>query len=362
MNSHIAGHDFDYHLLRYSPLALALPYLLNSNNAQLGKVHVGFSFAKKGHNRVDRSSILRRIVLSGTADSGYIPHNGFEGHTVTRALQIGDRIWLTVIVAATVFLYHRTLAYCWQAWKVEPQYSIAYLVPLVSGYFLWQKWPQVRATPRSPSHWGLLLIILAILLHLGGVLLDISGPSSVSMLVFLTGCCLYLHGTGLLRVLAFPLAYLIFAIPVPGGALDVLGFPLQLWASSAAATLLQVIGMDVTRNGVNLSASGFDVQVAAACSGMSSLVALTGVSAVFAYLTSLRPAQKWLLFFLAIPIAVMANVVRIATIVLVGYKWGVVAATTVYHKWSSPILFLVAIAILLMVNRGLEWRNTHRTT
>ncbi len=281
---------------------------------------------------------------------------------MTRDSHIAERIWLAVIVVSAILLYHKTFAYCWWEWKEEPQYSLAYLVPFVSGYFLWRKWPQVRETPRSPSGWGLVLIVLALVMHLGGTLLDVSGPSSVSMLIFLTGCCLYLHGAGLVKTIAFPLAYLVFAIPVPGGVTDEVGFPLQLWASGATAVLLRGLGMEVMRNGVNLSVPGFDMQVAEACSGMSSLVALTGVAAVFAYMTRLRSAQKWVLFFMAIPIALTANIVRISTIALVGHRWGAGAATEIYHKWSSPILFLVAIIILFLINRGFEWLNARRTT
>lgn len=274
----------------------------------------------------------------------------------------GERIWLAAIVAAAVVLYQRTFAYFWREWQSEPQYSLAWLVPFVSGYFLWKKRRQVHSTPRTPTGWGLALIIAAIVLHLSGTLLDISGPSSISVLVYIVGCCLYLHGPALVRTLWFPLAYLVFAVPVPGGVTDIVGFPLQLWASGATSAILSTLGIQVVRNGVNLSVGGFDLQVAEACSGMSSLVALAGVAAVFAYLTSLRPWQKWVLFSLAVPIALAANVVRIATIALVGIGWGADVATGVYHKWSSHLLFAMAMLILLLANRGMEWLNRRGTT
>jgi len=273
-----------------------------------------------------------------------------------------ELIWLGVIAAAAAAMYLKTFAYCLREWGAEAQYSLAYLVPFVSGYFLWKKWPVVLKTQRSPTAWGLVLIVLAIFMHLAGSVLDVSGPSSVSMLLYLVGACLYFHGPRLVKVLAFPLAYLVFAIPVPGGVTDVIGFPLQLWASGSTAAILRTLGMDVTRTGVNLSVPGFDFQVAEACSGMSSLVALVGVTAVFAYLTRLPPAQKWFLFLLAAPIALAANIARITTIALVGHKWGEESATGLYHTWSSPLLFLAAIIILFFINWGLEWLNARRTT
>ena len=274
----------------------------------------------------------------------------------------GEVVWLAVVIVSAILLYLRTFAYCWKAWSEETQYSLAYLVPFVSGYFLWKKWPDARKTQRSPSVWGLALIVIALVMHFGGTLLDVSGPSSISILLYLIGACIYFHGPGLVKALAFPLAYLVFAVPVPGGVTDLVGFPLQLWASGMTATILRTIGMEVTRSGVNLSVPGFEFQVAEACSGMSSLVALVGVTAVFAYMTRLHAWQKWFLFFLATPIALAANILRITTIALVGYKWGSDAATGMYHNWSSPILFFAAIVILFFINWGLEWLNGRRTT
>lgn len=273
-----------------------------------------------------------------------------------------EKIWLLVIVVSAAMLYLRTFAYCWREWNQESQYSLAFLVPFVSGYFLWKKWPEVRLTERSPASWGLALIAAALIMHMGGTILDVSGPSSVSILLYLVGGCIYFHGLRLVKVLAFPLAYLVFAVPIPGGVTDIVGFPLQLWASGSTAAVLRAIGMEVTRTGVNLSVPGFEFQVAEACSGMSSLVALVGVTAVFAYLTRLPPSQKWLLFFMSAPVALVANIIRITTIALVGYKWGPDVATGLYHHWSSPLLFLIAILVLFFMNWGLECINGRRTT
>ena len=286
-----------------------------------------------------------------------------KSHTAaeSRFMQ-SELIWIAVIAAAAILMYLKTFAYCFREWNAEAQYSLAYLVPFVSGYFFWKRWPMVTKARRSPSTWGLALIVVAVLMHLGGSILDISGPSSFSILFYIVGACLYFHGSAMVRILAFPLAYLIFAIPIPGGVTDVIGFPLQLWASGTTAAILRVIGLDVVRTGVNLAVPGFQFQVAEACSGMSSLVALVGVTAVFAYLTRLPTAQKWFLFLLAIPIALAANVARITTLALVGYKWGEEVATGMYHTWSSPMLFLVAIIILFLINWGLEWLNARRTT
>jgi len=273
-----------------------------------------------------------------------------------------ERLWLAGVVAAAVVTYIPTFGYLVHKWREDVQYSLAFLVPFVSGYFVWKKWPEVKALQRSPCVWGLVVLAFALLLHLAGVILDVSGPSGVSLLLCLLGGCIYFHGTALVRTLAFPLAYTVFMIPVPGGVIDKVGLPMQLWSAGSSAALLRMLGLDVTQSGVNMSVPGFDFQVAQACSGMSSLVALVGVSAVFAYITHLPAVCKWIIFCLSLPIALAANVVRISAIALVGYQWGRDAAMNIFHDWSSPILFVSAVALLFVLSLVLEWISGRLTT
>lgn len=273
-----------------------------------------------------------------------------------------EHFWLAAIFTAAVITFIPTFKHWGERWVADTQNSLAFLAPFVCGYFTWKKWPEVKSLTRRPSAWGLAIIAGALALHLVGAILDVSGFSGVAVLLCVVGGCLYFHGPSLVATLGFPLAYSAFLIPIPGGILDMIGFPLQLWASGSAAHLLTSLGMDVARNGVNMSVSGYNFQVAQACSGLSSLVALIGVTAVFAYMTKLPTLYKVILFMLALPIALAANVVRITTIALVGYQWGADIATNVYHDWSSPILFMAAIGLLFLINWGFEWLSRRRNT
>lgn len=275
---------------------------------------------------------------------------------------MGDTAGLVAVVALSGVLYVTTLGYLWDRWMSDSQYSLAYLVPFVSGYFVWKQWKQAAQAERSSSGWGLGLIIAALGAHLVGSILDVAILSAISILVLLLGGCLYFRGSEFTRIMWFPLAYTVFAIPIPGGITDMVGFPLQLWASASTAHILNLIGIEVVRNGVNMSVPGFDFEVAQACSGMSSLVALVGVTAVFAYITKLPAKYRWALFALSLPVALIANVVRITTIALVGYSVGADAALGIYHDWSSPILFLVAVILLFAFSRGFEWLSERQTS
>jgi exosortase len=261
-----------------------------------------------------------------------------------------ESFWLITIGIVSIIVYAQTFVTFWAKWSSNAQYSMAPLVPLVSGYFVYSMWGKVTKLEHNECKWGLSLIILALLMHVVGSALDITGPSGISVLVFGIGLLIYFHSFEIVKVLWFPLAYLLFAIPLPGGLIDTVGLPLQLKASAGTEFLLKTLGIDVVRSGVNFEVPGFVFKVAIECSGMSSLVALIGVIAVLAYLSRASNLFKWILFALAIPVAFVANVIRITTIALVGYYFGSDAATNIYHDWSSPILFMSAIVIMLFMS------------
>lgn len=273
-----------------------------------------------------------------------------------------ERFWLAAVTLAAVAMYVPTFRYLWGKWMEDSQYSLGFLVPLVCAYFFWQKLPEARKLKRSPSVWGLAIIVAALAFHLAGTVLDVSGPSGVSIILMILGACLYFHGPNLVRLMGFPIAYMVFMIPIPGGVIDRVGLPMQLMASGATAGILDLIIANVHRAGIQITVDGYEFVVAPACSGLSSLVALVGVTAVFAYLTRLSAPMKWILFAMSLPIALAANIVRITSIGLLGHYWDWEKAIGIYHDWSSPMLFLVAIALLFAINGGLEWLSARRTT
>lgn len=275
-----------------------------------------------------------------------------------------ERWWIISVIALATLMYLPTLAYMWEKWMNDP-FSLGCLAPAVCAYFAWTKWGAVKKLKRSPTRWGLALIIPALLLHLVGVVLDVSGPSSVSLIVMIVGLCLYFHGAALVRTLAFPLAYMVFMVPIPGGIIDRICLPMQLFAGRSTAVLLRLCQIPVTQAGVSLTVGvedPFQFSVAEQCSGMSSLVALVGVSAVFAYISGLPTKLKWVLFALSPPIAIAANILRITSIALLGCLWDQDIAMFI-HKWAaSPILFFFAILLLFVISWGFEWLSVRRTT
>jgi exosortase len=180
------------------------------------------------------------------------------------------------------------------------------------------------------------------------------------MVGLIYGLILYLCGWQWAKVLWFPCAFLVFCIPLT--FLDqVVAFPLRLFVTKFSVWALNVLGMDVFQKGTGIEskAGRFEpLDVADPCSGIRSLVALTALTSLYGYVTMDKGWKKWLLFFSSVPLAVLGNLTRIITIVLVAQGFGQDVAMKVYHDYSGYIVF--SLAILCMIGLGSSLNMDYR--
>lgn len=152
----------------------------------------------------------------------------------------------------------------------------------------------------------------------------------------------------------FPIFYLGFLIPPPGWLIDVLTSGLKTFVSWAAMHIIDVMGYPVARIGVTLYVAQFQLLVEDACSGMNSIVSLTSVSLFYIYLlhsTSWRYAL--FLTFWILPIAILANVIRVLMLVLITYHLGNEAAQGFLHNTAGMVMFVIALLGIFAVDRML---------
>ncbi len=274
--------------------------------------------------------------------------------------------WASVIVVFLFVLFHflgntvedvnSRSAFYWTVarWsdKVSfggADYSHGWLIPIVSLIVVWHRRKEILAAPRAVCSAGLAVIIVALMMHWLGAKMQQTRLSLLALILLLWGFLLYFFGWQVARQLIFPAAYLVFAIPL--NFLDIVSFRLRYLSSALAADLLNGLGVAVRRDGVRLfAASGFKFEIADPCSGLRSLLAMTALTAVYAYFTQRTLWRKWALFMCSIPLAVAGNIARIVTVGLVAEAFGERVATGLYHDWSGYIVFTVAI--LLMVGVG----------
>jgi exosortase len=153
---------------------------------------------------------------------------------------------------------------------------------------------------------------------------------------------------------AFPITYLLLMVPLPW--LEQLSPGLARGMASVAAAFAGGVGLPVSAQGAQLQLGGATLAVGAPCSGLNSLAALVTLAALYAHLAEGPLAGRVGLVLLAVPIALLANLLRIVLLVLVAHALGIEAALRYFHDWSGLVLFGLAVALLLLAGKGLRCR------
>jgi exosortase len=162
-------------------------------------------------------------------------------------------------------------------------------------------------------------------------------------------------GAETLKRLWFPLFYLLFLIPPPYGIMLALTRALKLWISDAAVALMTLLGFQVASSGTTLYIDQYELLVAAACSGMNSIISLLAIGLFYIYL---RHRSDWryaaLLAVLVIPIAIAANLIRVIMLLLITKYLGNEVAQGMLHEAAGLSMFMVALILLIAIDAGLE--------
>ena len=211
----------------------------------------------------------------------------------------------------------------------------------------------------------------ALLMHLSEALFDINGPSPLSIPLFLAGAVLYIGGMQWLRALSFPIAYLLFMIPIPGFLNQFVSFPLRLLAHNASKAIAGLFGIHIAGAGMsmefwrhgadpsntdaaNIQKNLVSLIVADPCSGLHSLMAIKALHAITAYMSRLSLPWKWALFWCALPISLAANVCRMTLIILVSYYIDKGFGLKLFHDYSPYLLFLFVFGFLFFIGLVME--------
>jgi exosortase len=248
--------------------------------------------------------------------------------------------------------------------EVDSYYSHGFLIPLLSGFVIWWKRDRLKTMTVVPSRAGLWVLGSGLLLHGLGTSWLVNFASALSMLVVLTGLSLSLLGPAVTRALWFPLAYLLYMIPLPKISIIYITFWLKLLVASLATDIVDASGVPVLLDGAYLTLPNGVVEIENACSGLRSLIALTALGAVYAYLTPLSTPRKWILFVASVPLAVAANLVRVVAMVLVSYYFGSRGRAFEWTDFTTGLLvFAIAFLGLYLVSKVLRlWNGRAPTT
>ncbi|MGH9398248.1 MAG: exosortase/archaeosortase family protein [Terriglobia bacterium] len=266
-------------------------------------------------------------------------------------------VWPGIALAIIlVFLYYRILGGLVNQWWSDPNYSHGFLVPFFSAFLIWKDRKKLAAIEARPSASGLLIVIGGAGILIFGVLGAELFTSRTSLLFILAGLVIYFQGWKYFRAVVFAWLFLFLMVPPPDLIMNMVTIPLQFLASDLATWFLRLFGVPVLQNGNVLQLSDMSLEVIEACSGIRSLISLGTLAIIYGFLLEESYVLRVVLAFAAVPIAVLANGLRIMGTGITGLYWDPDKAQGFFHEFSGWVIFilsLIALFILHKILRGL---------
>jgi exosortase len=258
-------------------------------------------------------------------------------------------LWVFLVVGlATIGLYFPVEKKLIYDWWVNPNYSHGFLIPLFVGFVLWERRERLSATRVQPTWFGLVIFSGSLVMLIVGVLGAEIFLSRVSFLMQIAGLVLLFWGWHWFRLLVFPWALLWLAVPIPAIIFNQITLPLQLFASTVAASLLPICGVPVLQDGNIIQLPATTLEVVTACSGIRSLVSLISLAIFYGYIRRRTTSGRWILVVLSVPIAVGVNSLRVVGTGLLAQYWGPDKAEGFFHTFAGLIVFVLSMGLLIL--------------
>lgn len=280
-----------------------------------------------------------------------LSHSASMSLTSLKTILVNRHIhpWLIVLVGGAAMFGPTFWGLFHGLWATDSQ-GHGPIVLAISLWLLWRKVPEVATLPIQPSRaWGWGVFALAMVLYALGRSQDILLFEVGTLIVVICAVVLLLKGSAAVRVLWFPLFFMVFMIPLPSVIVDAMTQPMKMAVSYAAEALLYAGGYPASRSGVILHIGQYQLLVADACAGLHTLFTLEALGLL--YLNLIRHesvARNAVLAVLIVPISFTANVIRVIVLTLVTYYLGDEAGQGFLHGFAGMVLFMAALMLIIL--------------
>lgn len=266
-----------------------------------------------------------------------------------------------ILVVLSLALYWSTLTRLVAQWWHDPNFSHGFFVPLFSGFVVWQERDRLARIAPRPAWIGLVILASALATLIVGQLGAELFLARFSLLLLIAGGVILFLGWSWFRAILFPWAFLLLMIPIPNLIFNQITFPLQLRASRVAAFTLPLFGVPILAEGNVIHLPAMSLEVAEACSGIRSLMSLATLAIIYGYLSEKRLWVRWVLALAAVPIAILANSIRIIGTGLLVQYWDPDKAEGYFHASWGWIIFVVSLLMLYATHSLIRiiWKEPH---
>jgi exosortase B len=236
-------------------------------------------------------------------------------------------------------------------WSTE-QEGHGPIVIAAAGWLAWQAYQKFNPEKLQPAYvagWLVLLLGLALLVVTRSQ--DVLMLETAAQIPIIAGAVLLVAGWQGLKAFAFPIGFLLFAVPPPGWMLDIFTVPMKLKVSDWATELLYRLDFPIAQNGVMIMVGPYQLMVKDACSGMNSIFALSAIGFFYVHeFIRNSPVRVAIMLLSIIPITIAANFVRVLALILIAYYFGVDAVEGVFHDLTGFLLFAVALGLFFLLD------------
>jgi exosortase len=262
-----------------------------------------------------------------------------------------NQVAAALVAGAIVVTYWSVIRGLVDAWSTDDNYSHGFFIVPLAAYFAWERRHRLAQMRVRPSAAGLIIVAGSLMMLIAGIFGAELFLSRVSLLGVIAGAILYLVGWPRLRVLLFPLAFMLLMIPLPAIIFNQIAFPLQLLASHVGEYGVRAANIPILREGNVLILANATLEVAEACSGIRSLVSLLTLGIVFGYFADSRAWVRTVIALSAIPVAILANGLRVASAGWAAHYMGQAGVEGLFHEFSGWVVFVVAFLMMLALQR-----------
>lgn len=266
----------------------------------------------------------------------------------------GRAVWW-VILAGLVAMY---LPVYWNAafgpdaiWQSDEN-GHGPIILVVVAWLFWSKRHAIsdlEADPKPALGW--FFFALGLLVYVFGRVFGVSSAEFASHILVVTGGLLLLKGPAALRAAWFPVLYLVFLIPLPGTLVDAVTGVVKYWISGIVESVLHAAGYPIGRSGVMMTIGQYELLVADACSGLHSMFSLSALGTLYMYIMGrVSRVHNAIMLAAILPVAFVANIVRVILLVLITFYLGDEAGQGFLHGAAGLVLMLVALAIFFALD------------
>jgi len=238
-------------------------------------------------------------------------------------------------------------------WIRDDNYSHGFLIIPISVFLFYRKRKELTF-PAVSSNWGIALFVIGAIGMIFGTAASEYFTTRFSLVLIITGLSLYYLGKANFRKVWFSFFFLLFMIPIPAIIYYSATLPMQLFASKVTDNLLHLIGVPSVRQGNIIYLTEYTLEVAEACSGLRSLSTLMALGALYGNLTLTGKIRPIILFFSTIPIAIIANIIRLLFTAIGAYAVSTKLAEDFLHGLSGMMVFISALIIIIIFGAFLK--------